>query len=67
MGCGMAECQWCGWMETAEDVFGSDVEDLECGAAVDGLGGPYGCTRMKGHEGPHVACGNIDHAIAVEK
>ena len=49
----MASCKWC-----------DDVDPDEGTECLDQLGvGMMGCTRPKGHDGPHVACGIIHHAI----
>ena len=46
------ECEFCEWPEGA--WFGCLAESA----------GGYVCSREQGHDGPHVACGTKDHALA---
>jgi len=36
---------------------------VPCGAFMPSVNGGYVCSRPKGHDGPHVACGSILHCM----
>jgi len=47
------DCPWCGWRASASDW--SEADDCQS------VYGSYICSRRKGHDGKHVACGVSEH------
>lgn len=54
-------------MSKTQDAF-IERKVKECGKCTrhdtcNAMSKGWGCTRPKGHDGPHVACGIINHSI----